>query len=338
MSLTKVYTKTPVALDSLIKAISDSVNIIIALDSATTSLFGDQLTVGFKADLSDWSYVDAIVTAHDGVPLPQNDVTSVSIAEDLSVLKTSTLIPKVSIYDPEGDAATIGTHDFSKKQTWYQNSVLVSGEVLTTTDNLVFSSVHTFWIDLTHSLMYDEDVINSTGTYTPVIKIDDVVQTSGFTINYSTGGVTFSSSVSGVVTANYYYATTSYFAVKPKTGKVLAIKAAEVQFTTDVVINDSFVFEAWFKSHPTYGTMAIPGTRIAYKSPKDFMTACNEGQGLIPAWGGMVNDTHVFPFKYARPKPVKYSQYIEIRVYLLTHQPITGEYATGTFYVTIDIE
>jgi len=82
--------------------------------------------------------------------------------------------------------------------------------------------------------------------------------------------------------------------------------------------------------------MAIPGQRTTYKNAKDFISACNEGQGLIPKWNELNYDIHVFPFNYARPKPVKFTDYIEIRVYCKNHEPVGGEYATATFYVTIE--
>lgn len=79
MALSKTYTKDPCALDSLVKSIQDNSQVLVALDLAGTSLFGDQLTVAFRADLDDWTVVDAIVTAHDGVPLPQNQAAPVVV-------------------------------------------------------------------------------------------------------------------------------------------------------------------------------------------------------------------------------------------------------------------
>jgi len=71
MSLTKTYTKTPCALDRLIQEVQINASITVALNYETTNLLGDQLTVGFRADMSDWSAVDTLVTAHTGVPLVQ---------------------------------------------------------------------------------------------------------------------------------------------------------------------------------------------------------------------------------------------------------------------------
>jgi len=89
MALTKTYTKSPCALDSLIQAIQQDAAITVALDLTTTSLLGNQLTVGFKADLSDWSEVDALVTAHDGVALPQNSTQVVTGTVTVTTTKDS---------------------------------------------------------------------------------------------------------------------------------------------------------------------------------------------------------------------------------------------------------
>lgn len=78
--LSKVYTKSPCALDSMISQIQHNSSIAVALDLAGTNLFGNQLTIAFLADVTDWSYVDAAVTAHNGVPLVQNEISTVAVA------------------------------------------------------------------------------------------------------------------------------------------------------------------------------------------------------------------------------------------------------------------
>lgn len=85
MALSKVYTKSPCALDSMISQIQHDVNITIALDLANTNLFGDQLTIAFLADVADWTQVDADVAAHNGTPLPQNNVQSVAVQSQPAV-------------------------------------------------------------------------------------------------------------------------------------------------------------------------------------------------------------------------------------------------------------
>jgi hypothetical protein len=45
-----------------------------------TSLLGNQLTIGFKTEPMDWGFIDALVEAHAGNPLPANVVNTVSLA------------------------------------------------------------------------------------------------------------------------------------------------------------------------------------------------------------------------------------------------------------------
>lgn len=90
MALSKTYTKSPCALDSMVQQIVDSPDVVLALDHEGTSLFGDQLTIAFKADLADWTDVDALVAAHDGTPLPQNVIPKV---QPTSVYNEHLLVP-----------------------------------------------------------------------------------------------------------------------------------------------------------------------------------------------------------------------------------------------------
>lgn len=254
--------------------------------------------------------------------------------------KTSDAKQKVSAYEPEGDSATIVSHDFTDPCSWYQGSLAATDAALTFIANSTYSfqAPNVNWIDLQNGRLYGEDnILAQNPTYAPVVKVAGVTQTSGFTIDYKLGRVTFASMPSGDVTTSYRYADKSWFIIKPKAGKILSIKSAEVQFSSNVVIDNPFYFEAWV-NHPQYGMIAIPGTRITYKSAKDFISACNEGQGLIPKWSNLQNDVHVFPFHYARPKPLKSSEAVEIRVYCKNHTPIVGEFATATFYVNVDTE
>lgn len=253
--------------------------------------------------------------------------------------RTSNQIPKFSMYEPEGDAATIVSHDFTDPCTWYQGSLAMANEALTQVGvTLTYKGTRLNWIDLKSGRIYDEDnILAQNPTYQPEVKVAGVVVTTGFTINPKLGEVTFTATPAGAVTASYRYADKSWFIVKPKAGKVLSIKSAEVQFSSNVVINNPFYFEAWV-NHPQAGFIPVPGSRVAYKNAKDFISACNGGQGLIPKWSGLAFDVHVFPFQYARPKPIKASQAVEIRVYCLNHAPIVGEFATCTFYVNVDNE
>lgn len=347
------FTKANVFSDQLVKEIQASA-ITIALENISHT--GTSLDITFKAQLSEAeiAILNTLVTNH--VPVP---VTFVPIVK-LDVPKTSTGLQKVSLNEPEGQSATIVTHDFSRPETWYMMSVQVPTEAMVLDEGLTykFQNDRKNIIDLTHGKIYDEDniMIQSNNLYALKVYVDGVLKVEDeqyqtyidqplnelyrdYYVDYSTGKVTFRSDPAGAVTASYSYATTSYYRVRPKITKTLGIKAAEVQFSVDTKLRGPFVFEPWFVDHPTYGTMQVPlsfGQQIVYKNAKDFISACNQGQGTIEPWGELTKKISVFPFDYARPKPTKYSEYIEIRVYCKNHLPVDAEYATATFYVTID--
>ena len=73
-------TKTPVDLDRLIQEIEASA-ITIALNETGTSILGDQVTVSFKAALSndEEAVFDGIISAHTGEPLPDEYVQTVAL-------------------------------------------------------------------------------------------------------------------------------------------------------------------------------------------------------------------------------------------------------------------
>lgn len=266
----------------------------------------------------------------------------------LDSVRTSLGHTKVSPYEPEGAGATIVTHNYSDKCSWFTGSVQILNETYSLNSESSIQLPHTHIIDLKHGRVYDEDniLIETSNKYSVVVSVDDVVKLEDslypttqrfYSVNYETGLITFNAPVTGSVKVSYHYANKSYYSVRPRQGKILSIKVAEVQCSKTTTIPAPFVFEVWF-NHPQYGMVPVPGTRLAYKNAKDFISACNEGQGLIPKWGELTQDVHVFPFNYARPKAIKYSDNAEIRVYCMNDIPTGGEYATATFYVTIEDE
>lgn len=309
--------------------------IVTALDHISAA--GTNCVVQFKATLSqvDSDTLVALVANHIPVPLPVSNIQSVAVVTDKL---TASGKPQVAMYEPEGSAATIVSYNFCDKTTWWQTAVPITMETLTATSTTIFNTAHLFIIDLTHGKCYDEDTATTADpTLIPKIYIDDVLVTTGYTINYHTGVITFTSPVIGVVKASYKYAINSYFILKPRAGQTLSILKSQVQFSSDCLISSPMVFEAWI-DHPVYGKIAIPGTKIKYKNEQDFISACNGGQDIIKAWGACLLDTCVLAFNYARPKPVKSSTKVEIRVYVQGHTELTGTLANGTFYVATENE
>jgi len=324
--------------DRLTMEIRNCSGITKAFDHVETSLNPVLTNVLFREELPQGqvSILNNLLMAHDSAP-----TIEVQQPLEINTKKTSDGIQKVSIYEPEGSSATIVTHNFADRCSWYSYSRPHS-EVLQNigegeSSNKVFKGQYKYWIDLEHGRLYDEDnVMLQTGKkYRPKIYVNNVLQTSGYTINYEDGTVTFEVAQVSTVKVDYYYSDKSYFALRPNPGKKLSIKATEVQFGVNTKLNTPFMFEVWTTGPVPF---PIPGTQIVYKNAMDFISACNEGQGFIPKWGEMVEDVIVFPFNYARPKPMKASQGVEIRVYCKEHKAVSGFFATSTFYVTIDDE
>lgn len=316
-------------------------SIVTALNYINSA--GINCDVQFKGPLSDLDVVtlNKIVAKHIPVPLPITNIQAVAFVNEKL---TPSGRPQVSVYEPEGSAATIVSYNFCDKTTWWQTAMLVTMETLTAsvtvgiTSTTVFNTAHTFIVDMTHGKCYDEDTATTADpSLIPKIYVDDVLQMTGYTIDYKAGIITFSASTAGVIKASYKYAINSYFILKPKAGQVLSIKDAQVQFSVDNFVNSPVVFEAWI-DHPIYGKIAIPSTRIKYKNEKDLIMACNGGQELIRGWGNYALDTIVLMFNYARPKPIKSSAKLEIRIYIQDHVELKGTLANATFYVTVENE
>jgi hypothetical protein len=243
----------------------------------------------------------------------------------------------VSAFKPELFSTTIVSHDWTRKSTWYQKSVRITDEVLTPT-GLVYASTHTFWIDLTHGFLFDEDAINVAGAYSVVVKVNDVVVTSGFTVGYAAGTVTFDSDPGAEVKATYSYATLSTYTITPTASKVLLVEHVELQFAKNMQMDNQYIdFEIW-AYNPADMPNKIMVQRSRYKNMRDIINSSNLGQGLIPAMDTLTQDVVVFPFNYASLKPLKYSQGLEIRIKTSDDQPLSGEWGTCTFYTYVRAE
>lgn len=257
-----------------------------------------------------------------------------------STEKTTDLnLTKVATYRPEGSSSTKVSHDWCNKSTWYQNSTEVTGETMTDSGNqLTFNSTNAYWIDLEHGKVYNE--YNIADKKQPKVYIDDVETTTGFSINYEVGSVTFDNAQTGTIKCDYWYGSNSLFTLAPDPGKIMIIEHAELQFSKNIQINTPINFEIWVY-HPdqvTYPGVKVPYQVIKYKSMKDIINAANLGQGFIPACGELTQDILVFPFNYATVKPFRSSIGAELRVTADDNSMLGGEWGTATFYILSEDE
>lgn len=313
-----------VSVNELTQEIQNS-PIITALDYI--SVMGDVLDIYFKDALSagDQTELTNAVAAHDGVQIDVPETVTLDSSEKTPIQK----ILQVAVNRPEGSSATRCSYDFTNKSTWYQKAIEVTGETLTA-NGLVYSGVNNWWIDLEHGKLYGESDI--TDKKRPKIYDNGTEVTTGFSIDYEAGEITFDSAPTGPVAADYWYGDSSEWLLAPDAGKVMMIEHAELNFTKDIDLNAAIAFEIW-----VYNPYDLPNKvkyqEIVYKNIKDIISSANLGQGFIPKCSGLENDVLVFPFNYATVKPFQSSVGAELRLTIDGDEPFPGEWGNATFYI-----
>ena len=297
---------------------------------------GLDLNLNFNGELTptDISLLTAIVNNHDGDAIPEE------LAPTEVRINNTTLIQDavpVALYKPEDPSYTSATHDFTNKTTWYTNSVRLEDEVLTTSDDLTYSAVNDFFIDVVNAIINRQDLHQDKKIF---VKVDDVLVTD-FTIDHRAGTIAFPTAQTGsIVKCTYNYATNSEWIIGPGEGELMIIEHSEVQFAKDVVINTPLRFEVWVGNpyyatvgHPYEGMPKIPYSNIQYNSIRDLINEANLGTGYIPQMGDLPDDILVFPFNYVSVKPFRASLGAELRLRSVGDLELTGSYGTATFYL-----
>ncbi len=299
-------------------------------------------------------------------------------ASDLSVAKAIDLIrghqeqlPKdsrgllnVSMEKSVAQRVTIYTHDWTDKTTWYTKAIRVVNETASNDGyNTTYSLAHGYIIDTYHGKLTGEDYLKDKDgyNYRATVKVNGTTKTEqdphygtggDYTINYIDGKITFLNSLNSedAVTATYHYATTSEFILAPAAGKKLLIELADVQFSTDIEITDSVVFNPkglvdvfapqYLQSnggpYPS-GTKIPLSNPLVYKGIKDFQADAIRAYPKYDAlggngWRGLNVAMWVFNWDYVRSTAL-YSGYgMEISLKLQHDTPFNGTYASATFY------
>jgi len=264
-------------------------------------------------------------------------------------------------------SVTLYSHDWSDPTTWLEDATRVVDEVATDSgDQLAYNLVNTAVIDTYHGKITQEDFkVDADGySYRVIVKVNDVVKTeqdphvgSGgdYTINYAAGTVAFESSLdpADVVKVTYHYAGSGVFTIKPEAGKLLKVEVVEVQFSDNVVVNDTVRFQPYgyvdvFAPHLTpvpfpSGTLIPLGDPLVYKGMRDYMNDAFRAYPAYPSnmggtgWRGLANSAYVLDWDYTRAKPLYASMGMEIRLTMDNDAQFGGDYATATFYCsTVD--
>ena len=267
----------------------------------------------------------------------------------ISPKTTVNSIPKVAVYEPEGFFKSYVTHNLCDPTTWYQNATQVTGETLTLNTGTIYDFANNNIIDAEHGKITGEKNYSldfNTFTFTPTIRDtykvaiydNGVLQTSGYTISYATGQVTFDSAPTGPVTADYYYAGSSNFKVEAAgPGKILQIRHVEIQFTEDIGFNSAIV-QSIKAYNPSSPPSKIEVEHIEFLNEYDVINVGNEGKGQIIKYGTIPYNINVFPFAYGRTIDLKASEGSEINISLEGDTPMTGTFSTVTFYTTEEDE
>lgn len=351
------YTKT-VAVDRLTVEIRASSLITVALDYITA--LGTAVDVYFKASLAsgEVTALDAIIAAHVATPLP-TETMPVALSGVITSA-TGNLIMEPGIFTGHSGAKGLSlvTPDFGDRTTWYQKSVQVSNETLTDSgDGLTFTSAHPHWVNIyslrltyTHKQVPKRDgTFGKHADWALTVKVDGATVTSGFTVNYAAGTVTFDSSKSGsAITATYWHndglTHPSEWLLVPPTGKRYTVEHTELQISAGMAVNDTLRFEIWagstlttYGSFPDYLFEAGYGQmRADYRNANDMINAANLGQGTVAKFGNMTKEVIVMPFNYLQAFTLKASQGAIFRVILTNDTPYSDcDIATGTFYAQL---
>jgi hypothetical protein len=335
--------------------------ITIAFDYISTS--GDVCDIWFKDELpsADQTVLDGLVAAHSGAVLPEQalQVTTSKKASDGS--------PLFVTRKPDAPKLTLITPNWCDPTTWYQASVYVEDEVATDSgDHTTYNLAHQNVIDTYHGKITFEDYLkDSEGrSYRVAVKVDDVEKTeqdphlgSGgdFTVDYAAGTVTFGSALAGteVVKVTHHYADGSTFIVAPTAGKMLLVEKVEVQFSGDIEMNDTVVFQAYglvdvfapqlIPGVPS-GTKIPLGDPLKYKTLPDLLNDSNHAYPAYPAVGGsnwraLKQAAYVFSWAYDVGTTVLIASYgMEIHISLEHDVPNSGAFATAALYCTSEDE
>ncbi len=335
----------PTQLENEIKASA----IVIAVDHISGSETSTDVT--FKASLSPEEEVilDAIITAH---VISAIESTPTMIATKKNTLEGNPIFTAEKSF--LGKSASMTTPDFTTRTTWYYDAEAVADEIMTTSDNLLYdqsrdySSLHREWINWTR--------VTERASYTNqklVVKKNDIIITSGFTVNYELGQITFAeeNDPGDVIKVSYYYPRSSRFDLVIDSPGVLLVDYIEVQFSEGCTFPEG----SYMSFQPIYNGPAIPAFGIPantdvvlkdyrYYDADDYLNSSTGGMS-IPKFGRLTKPIIILPWNYLTGKTIKpvgdattnivKGEFNKLRIELISPsgEIITnGEIATATFY------
>jgi len=335
-------------------------SIVTALERIDVA--GDDVGIVFKAALSagDETTLDGIVGAHDATQLDEPQNVVIQDTEGNQVEISDNKLP-VTPEPRVGTEAIYVTPNLCDECTWYEGSTRVTDEEATDSgDGLTWNLTADALIDMYHGRVHDEDGYvqdqkddnpGSPHGYKIVVKVDTVEKTertpfadSGgdYVVDYDNATITFSSSQAGnTVEVSYSKPNGFIYTIAPDNGYYIDIEKSEVQFSKNVEMNDTILFEIW-----AYNPEDLPNKMKVkeqiYKKTRDFIDEAEGTFPVVPAFGGAARghsqEIYGFPFHYGTVKRLCSSQGAEIRVKIENDIVFGGELATATFYLTAKAE
>jgi len=271
---------------------------------------------------------------------------------------------------PVASKLTFITPNWCDKTTWYSGSEEIEDEVATDSgDHASYSVSHQNMIDVYHGkITFEEQLKDEDGSnYRVRVKVNDVEKTEqdphygtggDYTVNYAAGTITFLSALDpgDVVKVRYHYAQKATYILKPQAGKRLYVSTVEIQFSEDVVLNDTFTFQAYGYvqvfapqlMEPPYNlplnTLIPLGDPLVYKTFNDLLNDSNGAYPGYPAFGGLnwralKKQAHLFVWEYTVGQTCLESAYgMEIHIDLVHDEPCGGTFGVATLYCTSDSE
>ena len=333
--------------------------VITAFDYIGTS--GDVADLWFKDALSsgDEASLVGLVAAHSGDPLPSEIPSLVTFGGK------STLGREIIEVDARSGSKTqILGPNFCDKRTWYAASTRMSAQAMTDTgDGNTFAlAVDATGVDVMHGRIVHERRIRS--TYQPVVRINGVVavekdphdNAGDYTLDYDTMRVTFEDDQSGAtVTMDYSKVGSSKWTLGPTPGKMLRLLGAELQFSTDASLRDTFLFQVrgdvakypalapyWNANGGPFpaGTMLPLGAPVAYQTVLDLVCEANLSYPVVPklasggTWRDLQSDMMIFSWDYKEQATVDLSAGLGMDVEISLEHDVEcgGTAAVITFY------
>jgi hypothetical protein len=319
---------------------------------------------------------DAVVQA--GYSQEQNDADKADFLANYQATANKQLSPELT---DQGRLPTASTRPVAPKltfispnwcdqTTWYGDALEVEDETaLDSGDHTTYSLAHQYVIDAYHGkITFEDQLKDATGhSYRVTVKVNGAAKTErdphlgtggDYEINYAAGTITFFAPLqpTDVVTVTYHYARKGTYIIAPQAGKRLYIGTVEVQFSEDIVLNDTFIFQAYglvdvfapYLMQPPYnlpsGTKIPLGDPLTYKTFNDFLNDSNGAYPGYPAFGGsnwraLKKQAYIFAWDYVVGMTALESAYgMEIHIDLQHDAPCGGTYATATLYCTSEDE